>query len=1758
MRHHAQRNATRLLRRPRFLTALAGFACAMSLAAAAASISTAATGKKALPPADRPSSACTRGSGGTSEVQSTTSAYKSLRVGLAPRGSPVQSSVPMASVSERRTGIGRRAPRLVFVRNVGQWSPKVLYAASTAGATVWLTRNGLVFDVLRKHTTRERRWSVTERLSYAQVFKGRSRHVAAVGGKKVSAVYRYVRRRRAYTTSAFGELTYRNVWPGIDVRLYAKNSGLEEELTLAPGSDSTQIRFAYLGARGIAVDDANRLVIHTVWGERHASAPVAYQAPDGDRSPRRIPSAFDVGSGYYAFSLGRYDHSRAVVIDPTLDYATYLGGSGIDQASAVAIDAQGEATVVGATTSVDFPTRFGVQTTLAGRTDAYVTRLNASGSDVLYSTYLGGAEHDLAQGVSVGPDGSAYVTGSTNSTNFPTTPGAFQPSGRDGTSVFTTKLSPRGAVVYSTLLHGSSFDGNLQEQAIGGGIAVDGSGDAFVVGLTGSADFPHSNAPQSTLAGNVDGFLTELNPAGSGIIYSTFIGGAAGDGASAVAIDANGNAYVTGYTFSSNLPVTAGALDTALRGPTDAWVAKVPPVDPTNPHFAYLTYLGGGAGGVGFEDNGYGGGGIAVDASGNAYVTGQTDSANFPTTPGVYQSTLPGAQAVFVSKLNPSGGALIYSTFIGERDGAGNAGLAIRVDGSGRAVVAGTTGSLLFPTTPDAVRRNFTGNVSADAFLLRLSADASILDYSTYFGGGEASGLALDRDGNAYLAGQALDRTLPVTSSAFQSVPRSTGTGFVAKIFFVAPQTLAIDSIVPNIAGNAGTVTTQIFGHDFVPGASVLLRHPGAPDITASRVVVADDGRSATAVFPMDGVPTGVWDVVLTGPAGHTATLAAGFSVTSPVLPDASNMSISIIGFDAIRPGVAQNYYVAVANNGNVDARGVPVLISFSDSLQYELRNAVVNPTVPSSDPIDFSRIPLAFNADGMTELPLILPVVPPRATILVGLTLTASQTALTRALRTHSGIATSLLTLAGEFFAPLSEPNSVEKWSGCLATATSLLGFVPGLGCATGIAAFALDAFSDRAVPVESGSFYVVFSLSKLWLGAVTALTRCLVPGSGALVEIYEHVGNAMKGIDIGRNCFSLITAKVFKFEPHVAVDPNEKAGPQGIGLNRLVSSHQPFTYDIRFENLPTATAPVERVVVTDQLDTTSLDASSAALGPVILDQFQVIPPVGSKDFQVVADLRPGNNLLVAAHGHIDAATGLLTWTLQALDPATNQPPTDPLAGFILPDINPPAGEGSLLLTVQPKSGLDDGTVISNRATIVFDNNSPLTTNNWTNTMDNTAPTSAVTTLPLVERTTSFPISWSGDDTSGIAGYDVYVSKDEGARVLLKSFTTDTSTTFVGTPGARYAFYSVAHDGAGNVEAPPSSPDAVTIVDLPPSFLTGVADARLGQYSDAIAPFTITARDLDDEPGTLSFTAAGLPRGLDLVDNHDGSATVTGTVDAVPAVYTPQYTVSDSNGPTTVQGGAIAVTKEETTTGYTGASGSLMNGSIATLAGVLRQDGSTPISDRPLTLTLGDGPSSQSCTGTTDAAGLASCAITISQPTGPGTVGATFAGDAFYEGSSDSRLTLILGTCGVERWSVKTLQDRPHLLAARITTVARLVRLRRPTYLPDARLPFERHIFIVVAAVTLVRQEADEDLHVVLVSGRSHMIAEAPNAPACTPRATAIRRKQMARARTRVRVCAKARVTGVVFWDFKHRQTGVAPNAIELHPILGFACLSR
>jgi hypothetical protein len=596
----------------------------------------------------------------------------------------------------------------------------------------------------------------------------------------------------------YAKVQYQNVYPGIDLVYYGNQRQLEYDFVLAPGADPKKIVLGFRGADKLEIDAQGELVLHAAGGDIHQHKPVIFQNIDGVR--RDIAGGYiRKGASRVGFEIASYDTSRPLIIDPVLSYSTYLGGSGSggDTGNGIAVDADGNAYVTGYTTSLDFPTTLNAFQSVSAPAgpNAFVTKLNPTGTGLVYSTYLGGSDSDAARSIAVDASGSAYVTGSTRSNDFPTTAGAFQPTFTAPAGVanaFVTKLDPSGStLVYSTYLGGSGVYGDF-----GSGIAVDSAGEAYVIGTTSSNDFPTAAAFQPTLAGGSrfgaqNAFVTKLNSTGSALVYSTYLGGSssrAPDSGYGIAVDVDGNAYVTGYTTSNNFPTTPGAFQPAISGPyfsggipQDAFVTKFDPAGSV----VYSTYLGGS-----YDDSGVG---IAVDAAGNAYVTGGTASSDFPTTAGVFQPASSGG--AFVTKLDPTGSALVYSTYLGGYSGAGSRGIA--VDGNGNAYVAGQT--ILscgryscvsdFPTTPGAFQPTYGGGGS-DGFVTKFNPTGSALVYSSYLGGSGAdyvSGVALDTSGNAYVTGSTTSANFPTTVGAFQPIPRGPGNAFVTKIVDVAP-----------------------------------------------------------------------------------------------------------------------------------------------------------------------------------------------------------------------------------------------------------------------------------------------------------------------------------------------------------------------------------------------------------------------------------------------------------------------------------------------------------------------------------------------------------------------------------------------------------------------------------------------------------------------------------------------------------------------------------------------------------------------------------------------------------------------------------------------------------------------------------------------------------------------------------------------------------------------------------------------------------
>jgi len=717
----------------------------------------------------------------------------------------------------------------------------------------------------------------------------------------------------------YAKVRYRGVYPGVDLVYYGNQQQLEYDFFIAPGADPKPIRLQFAATQGLRLGADGDLVVTAAGGALTFHKPVVYQWVDGQRKP--VEGNFAMLARHtVGFRLARYDRAKPLVIDPVLVYSTYLGGSESAQNTAIAIDAEGNAYVVGGIFSTDFPvTQGALQPTYDACSyceAAFVTKLNPAGTALVYSTYLagsGGASY--ANAVAVDGSGNAYVGGGTVA-DFPVTPGAFQ-TNNPGTPAFVAKLNPTGsALVYSTYLGGaSSYLGGDSATAL----AVDSMGNAYIAGVTYSG-FPVTAGAFQT--GNNAGeasnaFVTKLNPAGSALVYSTYLGGSGrivfsfgpqiwdGDGATGLAVDSAGNAYVTGYAVSTDFPVTAGAFQTTNRatvpyGPDglappynrpNAFVTKL---NPAGTALVYSTYLGG----SGYSYYGDSASGLAVDGSGNAYITGAAGSTDFPVTPGAFQTTNhsgAGSNA-FVTKLNPTGGALVYSTYLGGSGSDGSNGLAL--DGSGNAYIAGWATSTDFPLTQGAFQTTNNSLAGASAFVAELNPAGAALVYSTYLGGSvapqygdSASGVTIDNSGNAYIAGAAFSTDFPVTAGAFQTTNHSTNGGpnaFVAKLDMTAnppAPSITPGGIVP-VDSTVGTIQpgewVSIYGTNL---ASVVATWTGNFPHSLGGTSVMIDGKAAYLSYVSPGqINLQAPDDTATGAVPVVVTTAGGSATASVML----------------------------------------------------------------------------------------------------------------------------------------------------------------------------------------------------------------------------------------------------------------------------------------------------------------------------------------------------------------------------------------------------------------------------------------------------------------------------------------------------------------------------------------------------------------------------------------------------------------------------------------------------------------------------------------------------------------------------------------------------------------------------------------------------------------------------------------------------------------------------------------------------------
>ncbi|MBI2931354.1 MAG: SBBP repeat-containing protein, partial [Planctomycetes bacterium] len=595
-----------------------------------------------------------------------------------------------------------------------------------------------------------------------------SRPVEPKGEGTPAATATRVSGRAVTTHPAYHRVRYGQLRPGVDLVVEPRSHAVEYSLFCAPGSAPRSIWLRYAGAETLRVTKAGAaLEIVTPVGTLIEEGLRCYQ-PDTQGREHPVAARYgavrpgaDEGTWEYELALADLDPALPLVIDPSIEWFSFAGGSGDDRGVAIAIDNAGYCYVTGSTASTNFPASTGFQKTNAGTSDLFVVKVDAVQCRIVWSTYLGGSVGDTADDIAVDSSGNVIVTGRTASADFPGVDLGFQKTRASTADAFVSKLRADGSgLAWSSYLGGSS------DEDFASALAVDPAGNVYVTGYTRSIDFPTLNGFQPALVQWRDAFVTKINADGASLAWSTYLGGSGEDYSLDIALDGSGNIHLTGATTSLNFPVPNGFRTTYPGGFESAFIAKI---DATGSGLAWATYLGGS--GMDRAE------GIALDANGNAYVTGTTTSTNFPATPGAAQTTFAGIYDGFVAKVNATGSALEWATYLG--GSAHDFGRAIALDDAGYVVVTGETASTNFP-----VLLGFQLNRAwaFDAFVTKLS-DAHLV-WSTYLGGrgyDYTSGIAADTAGDIYLAGQTTSSDIPAWTG-FQRFYAGSTDGFVTKI----------------------------------------------------------------------------------------------------------------------------------------------------------------------------------------------------------------------------------------------------------------------------------------------------------------------------------------------------------------------------------------------------------------------------------------------------------------------------------------------------------------------------------------------------------------------------------------------------------------------------------------------------------------------------------------------------------------------------------------------------------------------------------------------------------------------------------------------------------------------------------------------------------------------------------------------------------------------------------------------------------------
>ena len=855
---------------------------------------------------------------------------------------------------------------LSFEQNVGQTTQEVRFISHGAGYELFLAPQEAVLALrtpLPHDLSPRNRFKTMRALRDASRARARTavrmRFEGANPNAQVSATDKLLKKTNYFVGSdrtkwhtdvpSYGRVKYTDIYPGVDLVFYGNQRQLEYDFVVAPGADPRAIHLNLQGARELRINARGDVVLKVPGGEVLLQKPLVYQIVKGRR--QEIAGGYTLAKNHrVTFAVPSYDRNEPLILDPVLNYSTYLGGSGSDGDApglGIAVDSTGNAYVAGTTFSNDFPTTSsgfdpGPPASGAVNGEAFVTEMNPTGTAELYSTYLAGSTGELGVALALDPTGKIYITGLTFSSDFPTTSNALKQSPNStnlnvGTS-FISKIDPSisgaNSLVYSSYIGGTGGTPALAD--FGNAVAADANGNAYVTGITFSppnagpvfalTDFPVMNAFQATPNDAIDGnaFLTRIDTTKSGnasLIYSTYLGGTGAnagalgfaDAGFGVAVDSSSNAYIIGATSSTDFPTTASGLQTTSPTGNVSGTAFVTRIDTTksgNASMVYSTYLGG-------ETSDFGVG-IALGPSNVAYATGGTHSLLFPTTTGAFQTTGNSKGVAFVSLLDTGkagAASLQYSTFLGGTNG--DTGNAIRADGTGNAYLVGSTASLNFPVTSGALEPVLPAGPGV-GFVTKINPGgngAADLVYSTYFGGSAATqeqgfSIALDASSppNAYITGQTFSTasSFPVfPAGAFQTNLNGISDAFIAKLtliptFTVVPTSLDFGTQPIHLTSAAKTVSLTNNTSDAIPfpGTAVTFTGTNKADFASpSNTCAGSIAAGATCMVNVTFTPSVA--------AAETGTMVITVTITNGGLSSSQAFDVSLTGTgSATLPGV--------------------------------------------------------------------------------------------------------------------------------------------------------------------------------------------------------------------------------------------------------------------------------------------------------------------------------------------------------------------------------------------------------------------------------------------------------------------------------------------------------------------------------------------------------------------------------------------------------------------------------------------------------------------------------------------------------------------------------------------------------------------------------------------------------------------------------------------------------------------------------------